>query len=149
MLPSKRNEHFFSGIPKIFEDFFGSGLMDWKRDNFSSTSTTLPSVNIRETDNSYEVELAAPGMEKSDFNIELHGNRLVISSSRKAENETKEENYTRKEFSYQSFQRSFTLPEDNVIADDISARYENGLLQVHIPKKENGNQVAKRLIEIK
>lgn len=144
----KRNEHPFQGLPKLFEDFFGRELWDWRKDNFSDTNTTIPSVNIRETENNYQLQLAAPGMEKADFNIKLEDNRLIISSARQQEQETKEAHYTRKEFSYQSFQRSFTLPEHTVDADKIKARYENGLLTVDIPKKETSRQKASRQIEI-
>ena len=145
----KRNENFFTGFPKLFEDFFGRELLDWRKDNFSATSTTIPSVNIRETADSYQVELAAPGMEKSDFNIELEGNRLMISSSKEQENETQKDNYTRREFSYQSFQRNFTLPESVVDADSIKAKYENGLLSIDIPKREEAKKKAPKQIEIR
>ncbi|WP_126973478.1 Hsp20/alpha crystallin family protein [Gynurincola endophyticus] len=143
----KRND-IFNTFPKLFEDFFGRELSDWRNENFSVTSTTIPSVNIKETNNAYEVELAVPGMEKSDFNIELEGNRLIISSSKKQENENKEENYTRREFSYQSFQRSFSLPDNTVDADNIKARYENGLLIIDIPKKENAKKKAPKQISV-
>jgi HSP20 family protein len=143
----KRND-IFSTFPKLFEDFFGRELSDWRNENFSVTSTTIPSVNIKETNNAYEVELAVPGMEKSDFNIELEGNRLIISSSKKQEHENREENYTRREFSYQSFQRSFSLPENTVDADNIKARYENGLLIIDIPKKEDAKKNAPKQISV-
>lgn len=144
----KRNENPFHRFPRLFEDFFSRDLWDWQNGNFSNTNTTIPSVNIRETENSYQLELAAPGMEKADFNIKLEDNRLIISSAKQQEQETKEAYYTRKEFSYQSFQRSFTLPADTVDADKIKARYENGLLTIDIPKKETTGQQPSRQIEI-
>jgi HSP20 family protein len=83
--------------------------------------------------------MAAPGMNKEDFRIELNGNNLVISSEKNMDQETKEgERYTRKEFSYQSFSRAFTLAKDVVDADKIAAKYQNGLLQLVIPKKGRG-----------
>ena len=94
------------------------------------------SVNIKESSDEFEVELAAPGFVKTDFNIELNHDMLTISSEKKVENETKEgQQFARREFSYQSFSRSFTLP-NTVDNDKIKAKYENGILRVSIPKKE-------------
>ena len=107
----------------------------------------MPSVNIRETNDNYEVEVAAPGMDKKDFKITLDGNLLTISSFKQQSSEETEDRYTRREFSYQSFQRSFQLPKDVVDQDKISARYENGLLNLSIPKKEEAKK-APKLIEI-
>ena len=79
---NKRNGSMFPTIPALFDDFFSRELFNWGNNNYSSTSTTVPSVNIRETANSYEVELAAPGMDKNDFAIMLDGNILMITSSK-------------------------------------------------------------------
>lgn len=144
----KRNGNGFPAFPALFDDFFNRELFNWGNNNFSTTSTTVPSVNIKEVADRFEVEVAAPGMEKKDFNITLNGNLLTISSSKQKEDEQKEGNYTRREFSYQSFQRSFDLPKDVVDADKINARYENGLLYLIIPKKEEARQKAPRMIEI-
>ncbi len=142
----KRNTMNF---PALFDDFIGRELFNWGNGNFSATSTTVPSVNIRETNDSFEVEMAVPGMDKKDFSIQLEGNTLTISSAKQSSQETKEgENYTRREFSYQSFQRSFDLPRDVVEAENIAARYENGLLQLTIPKKEEVKKKGPRMIEI-
>ncbi|MFT3750193.1 MAG: Hsp20/alpha crystallin family protein [Agriterribacter sp.] len=133
----------------FFDDFFNRELFNWGNSNFSNTSTTIPAVNIKENDNNFEVEVAAPGMEKKDFKITLEGTTLTITSSK--DNEYKEEgnNYTRREFSYQSFQRSFELPKEVVDQNHIEAKYENGLLRLVIPKTENARKKAPRLIEIK
>jgi HSP20 family protein len=144
----KRNESSFSSLPSLFDDFFSRELFNWGNNNFSSTSTTVPSVNIKETADNYEVEVAAPGMEKKDFKITLNDNLLTISSAKQQNQEKKESNYTRREFSYQSFQRSFELPKNVVDDDKISARYENGLLHLTIPKKEDAKQKSPRTIEI-
>ncbi|KMQ68690.1 heat-shock protein [Chryseobacterium sp. FH2] len=133
----------------LFDDFFSRELFNWGNNNFSSTLTTLPSVNIKESPGNYEVEVAAPGMEKQDFQITLEGNLLTISSSKKNQKEEKDDNYTRKEFSYQSFQRSFELPKNVVDEDNIQAKYENGVLKLTIPKTEEAKKQAPRLIEIK
>jgi HSP20 family protein len=104
---------------------------------------------VKETADSYEVEMAAPGMNKEDFKIELDNNTLTISSETKSENEEKDgERYARKEFSYQSFQRSFQLAKEVVDSDNIQARYENGVLKLSIPKREEVKQKPSRLINI-
>ncbi|RDI13271.1 Hsp20/alpha crystallin family protein [Flavobacterium sp. AG291] len=145
----KRNGSQLPGFQRLFfDDIFGRELFNWENNNFSSTSTTLPSVNIKETADSYEVEVAAPGMEKSDFNITLDGNLLTISSVREHKQTTQQENFTRREFSYQSFQRSFELPKDVVDEEHITASYENGLLLLTVPKKEEAKQKPPRMIEI-
>jgi HSP20 family protein len=95
------------------------------------------------------VEVAAPGMSKKDFKIELDGNALTISSEKTNRQEDKEdEKYTRKEFSYQSFYRTFTLPKEVVDVDKIEAKYDNGLLHLLIPKKEEAKQKPPKLIQI-
>ncbi|UPK68696.1 Hsp20/alpha crystallin family protein [Chitinophaga filiformis] len=144
----KRNGNTFSSLPSLFDDFFSRELFNWGNNNFSATSTTVPSVNIRETADNYEVEVAAPGMEKKDFKVTLDDNLLTISSSKQQQQEKKDDNYTRREFSYQSFQRSFELPKNVVDEDKIIARYENGLLHLTIPKREEAKQKAPRTIEI-
>ncbi|ASS49676.1 MAG: heat-shock protein [Candidatus Fluviicola riflensis] len=148
MNPAKRNGDRFPVFSPLFDDFFGRELFNWGNNNYSSTSTTMPSVNIRESADNFEVEVAAPGMDKKDFEIKLDGNLLTISSSKQQSSEEVEDNYTRREFSYQSFQRSFELPRDVVDQENINARYENGLLRLSIPKKEEAKQKAPRMIEI-
>ncbi|WP_426479327.1 Hsp20/alpha crystallin family protein [Chryseobacterium sp. CBSDS_008] len=144
----RRNGNRNLVFPGIFDDFFDRELFNWGNNNYSSTSTTVPSVNIRESAEAYEVQVAAPGMDKNDFQIKLDGNLLTISSTKQDSSETKEQNFTRREFSYQSFQRSFELPKDVVDQDNINAKYENGLLILTIPKKEDAKQKPPRMIEI-
>jgi HSP20 family protein len=133
----------------IFDDFFSKELWNWNLDNSSSTNTTIPAVNIRETADNFEVDMAAPGMTKDDFRIELDGNMLTITSEKKNERELKEgERYTRREFSYQSFQRNFQLSKDVVDADKIEARYENGVLHLVIPKREEAKTKPPKMIQI-
>jgi len=145
----KRNGSLFSPLPMLFDDFFNRDLFNWNNRNFSNTNSSIPAVNIKETPEHYEVEVAAPGMTKKDFKVELLENVLTISSERNNQNEQKEgEQYSLKEFSYQSFQRTFNLQKDVVDVDKIEARYENGLLQLLIPKKEEVKQKPPRLIEI-
>ena len=145
----KRNGNLLNPLPMIFDDFFNRDLFNWGTSNFSDTNTTIPAVNIKETAENYEVDVAAPGMTKKDFKVELDGNALTISSERTNQKDENEgERYARKEFSYQSFQRTFTLQKDVVDIDKIQAKYENGLLQLLIPKKEEAKQKPPRLIQI-
>jgi HSP20 family protein len=139
---------FSHNYPSLFDRFFDNELFDWSNKNFSDTNTTLPSVNIKEDVNGFEVEMAAPGFEKKDFKIDLNNNLLTISSEKKIENETKEgQQFTRREYSYQSFSRSFTLP-NTVDSEKISAKYENGILKVAIPKKEEAKPKPVKQIKI-
>jgi len=144
----RRNGTSFPAFPSLFDDSFARELFNWGNSNFSSTSTTLPAVNIKENADNYEVEVAAPGMEKKDFTITLDGNHLTISSSKQQEETKKEEQYTRREFSYQSFTRTFQLPKEVVDADKIMATYDKGLLKLSIPKREEAKQKAPRQIAI-
>lgn len=122
--------------------------MDWGHSNFSSTNTSLPAVNVKETDDDFVIELAAPGMDKNDFKINFKNNVLTISSEKKNESEEKSQNYTRKEFSYQSFQRSFTVSDNAVLGDKISAKYNNGILHITLPKREELKPQPEREIKI-
>lgn len=137
------------GMTNLFDDLFSRDVWNWGLANNSNTNTTIPAVNIKETADNFEVEMAAPGMKKEDFRIKLDGNTLIISSEVRNEQEEKEsERYTRREFSYQSFQRTFTLPKNVVDVDQINARYENGVLHLLIPKREEAKQKPPRMIQI-
>ncbi|MDR6514076.1 Hsp20/alpha crystallin family protein [Chryseobacterium camelliae] len=145
----RNNGSMLPAAPRtLFDDFFGRELFNWGNNNFSSTMTTVPSVNIRENTDNFEVEVAAPGMDKKDFQITLEGSLLTISSSRKNESEENKGEYTRREFSYQSFRRTFELAKDVVDEEHIEARYDNGVLKLTIPKTEKAKKQAPRLIEI-
>ncbi|HCQ17474.1 Hsp20/alpha crystallin family protein [Roseivirga sp. UBA1976] len=132
----------------LFDDFFNTELGDWRRQNYSSTDTTLPKVNIKENDDAFMVEMAAPGMKKEDFNIQLDNNLLTISSEKKEDSKDDNFRYSRKEFAYRSFQRAFTIPES---ADEqkIGAVYEDGILTITIPKKEEAKPQPPKTISIK
>jgi len=139
---------FSNSYPSLFDRFFENDWFDWGTRNYSTTNTTLPSVNIRESNEEFQVEVAAPGLEKDDFRIELNHDLLTISSEKKVENETKEGiQFTRKEFSYQSFCRSFTLP-NSADSENIAARYDKGILSVVIPKKEEAKPRPARKIDV-
>ena len=144
----KRNGSLPS-VGSLFEDFFSKDIFNWADKNFAASGSNLPSVNLRETDNELEVELAAPGMQKEDFKVEVENNMLIISSEKQQENEDKEdrEGYIRREFNYQSFYRSFTLPE-YVDEENIEANYRDGILHVTIAKKDDGRRRGPRNIQI-
>lgn len=135
------------------DDFFKvNNTLDsfFKNDFFSHSnhnSTSIPAANVKESEESFQVELATPGKKKEDFKIELDNNILKISSETKLENEEKDENgnYTRREFSYQSFQRMFNLPK-NIQNDNIKAKYEEGILIIDLPKKEEVKEKPTRTV---
>ena len=103
---------------------------------------------MKENDNEFGIEVAVPGFDKSDFKIEVHNDMLTISSEKQTEKESEEsDRYTKREFSYQAFTRSFTLPE-TADGDNVSANYDKGILTVSIPKKEEAKPKAPRTIEI-
>jgi HSP20 family protein len=142
---ARRNENY---LPSFFDRFWNNELMDWGSSNFSSTNTSLPAVNVKETIDEFVIELAAPGMDKKDFKVNFKNNVITISSEKENNKEEKNENYTRREFSYQSFQRSFTVPENAVLSDKIEAKYNNGILHVTLPKREEVKPQPEREIKI-
>ncbi|MEQ8477207.1 Hsp20/alpha crystallin family protein [Fulvivirga sp.] len=129
----------------FFNDFFDD--MRFPSLNLGNGFKNLPSANIIETDKAFNIELAAPGMKKNDFEITVDNGQLTISSEKEEEKEEKDENYTRHEFSYNSFSRSFLLP-DWVDADKIKAKYEDGILTLAIPKKPEATKTHKKAISI-
>ena len=135
-------------LPGLLNNIFNAELDPFGTENYSEMNSTLPAVNIKETEDDFQVSVAAPGFDKNEFNIELDNNILTISSEKEQENEVEGEKYTRREFSYQSFKRTFTLPE-LVDEDKISATYDNGVLNVTIPKKEEAKPKPARQIQVK
>lgn len=125
----------------IFENFFNDSFIS------DRMVSRVPAVNISETDNHYHIELAAPGLKKEDFRINLERNVLTISAEKQTEQTENEKKYNKREYSYTSFARSFTLPES---ADDggIEATYNDGVLKIDVSKKEEA-KMASRQIEIK
>ena len=145
----RRNGSLLNQLPTLFDDFINRDNFNWRMSNFSNTNTTIPAVNIKETAESYKVEVAAPGMSKNDFKVSLEGDLLTISSEKsEQQEETESEKFTRREFSYQAFERSFTLHKEVVDLDKIEAKYEEGVMSLLIPKKEEVKVKAPRLINI-
>lgn len=138
-----RNRDLF---PTMFREFLDRDLSDMA--NMGFDNSTMPAVNIKEGKDDFVVEVAAPGMKKDDFKIELDNNVLVISSEKEDRKEEKEEGqFTRQEFSYQSFKRTFTLP-NTIDEKDIKASYKEGILNIVLPKKEEAKEKPKRMIKI-
>jgi HSP20 family protein len=134
----KRQNPLFNSL---IDDLFIN--QDWNH-----ISATLPAANIIEADDHFNLELAAPGKKKSDFTIELDEGVLTISSETEIKSTEKDGSFTRKEFGYSSFKRSFNIPE-TVTADKISASYKEGILTVSLPKKAEALPQPKKLISIK
>jgi HSP20 family protein len=133
----RQDATLFPSLPSILEDFFNR---DWADSTLATRnySATLPAVNVQETNEDFLIDVAAPGMKRDEFKVELDNNVLTISSQREEKQEEYDENrnHTRREFNYQSFQRSFRLPENKVEGEKISARYVDGILHITVPKKD-------------
>lgn len=132
-------------FPAVLDELLNTDWLGGRTQNLASNS---PAVNIIEKDQAFTLELAAPGMKKDDFNIELNNDLLTISVSRESDQEAEDIKYTRREFSFASFKRSFTLPE-SINTAEISATYEDGILVVGLPKREEAQVQPARLIDIK
>ena len=151
LLKTKRPTNLFPKlVNNLFEaDFFNSpSLLDFEEGlSRLNMLANYPSVNIAEHDKDFKIELAAPGLEKKDFKIETDNDMLTISSEKKHEKKEEKENYRRQEFSYESFTRSFQLPE-NSLPEKIEAKYEDGLLKLTLPKKEVTIHKPKKEIKV-
>ena len=128
-------------LPSIFDDFFRPWNEMFTTNEAWGRLMTVPAVNISESKDYFNLSLAIPGMKKNDFKIDLEGNILTISSEKEENKEEKEAQFTRREYSFSSFRRSFTLP-DEVSKEKIEAVYEEGVLKLTLPKKEEAKKVA-------
>lgn len=146
----KSNGNFYPSVPSLLNDFFNDAWFDSSLSNWRSAGASLPAINVKETNDEFEIEVAAPGMKRDDFKVELDNNLLTISSEREDNRDEKDDegNYTRREFSYQSFQRSFTLPQERVDSDKVAARYADGILHITVPKKESAKVKPTKQITI-
>lgn len=136
------------GMPSVFDDFFKPWNEWFDNGGFLGRTLKTPAVNITENKNEYQVSLAAPGLKKDDFKIEVEGNMLGISCEKEESKEEKDKKYTRKEYSYHSFSRSFNLPE-GIDQDKIDARYEDGVLRIILPRKEEAKKMSGKNIAVK
>lgn len=137
----KRNSNLI--LPSLLDEIFKP---DWNG-GIQNFNTTIPAVNIKESEVDFKLELFAPGLKKEDFNIEIDQRTLSISSEKQTETDENNEKYSRKEFSFSSFKRTFNLPE-TVNFDAIEANYESGILHLRLPKREEALPKPKRTIEI-
>ena len=126
-------DDFFATVPSILRDDF-----------ITPSSRSFTPVNVKETENDYVLEVVAPGFQKEDFKINLHNNMLTISAEKKEETENKNEKFIRKEYRHQSFSRSFTIDE-KIDAENISAKYVNGVLTLNLAKKEEVKPSVKEI----
>ncbi len=135
----------FFNLDNFFDNrFWNTGLMD---NPFWNGKTMEPALNIKETDDNFEIELAAPGFAKKDFEVTIENGCLNITAEKEHSDEEKEENFTRREFSYTSFQRSLQLP-DSVKEEDIKAKYNDGILSFKLTKKEEAKKMPPKKVEI-
>ncbi len=149
MTLAKLSHNSFPSLPSVFDRFFEGDMMDWGNSNFAASNSTLPAVNVKEDDNEFQIDVAAPGLKKEDFKVDYDNGRLTISSEKKNESEVKEgKKITRREFSYRSFQRSFTVPETMVDGDKIKASYADGILHIALPKREEVKPKPAKQIKI-
>jgi HSP20 family protein len=145
-----KKSSIFPAFPTFFDDFFTKDFFDWNDKNFAKVGSTLPSVNLKETEKEFDIELAVPGMKKEDFKVEMQHGILTVKAEKeeKKSEKDKEGNYLRKEFSYEAFSRSFSMPE-NIVEDKISATYKDGILHILIGKKEPKPVVLPKAIDVK
>ncbi len=135
------NNALMPGFNDVFDSIFNDTFFN------DRMVTRVPAVNISETENNYHVELAAPGLKKEDFKLNLERNVLTISVETSTDHQDNQKNYSKREYSYQSFVRSFTLP-DSADDSNINATYTDGILKIDIAKREEAKTV-RRQIEIK
>jgi len=133
---------FFDDFFKPWNEWFENGGTLWNR------ALTVPAVNITENKNDYLVSVAVPGMKRDDFKIDVDGNMLTISCEKEESKEEKDKKFTRKEYNYSSFCRSFNLP-DEVSQDKIEAKYEDGVLKLTLPRKEETKKPSAKQIAVK
>jgi len=141
-------------LPKLASDLFDTGnlftprMWDFDTDLMDAGfARSIPSVNIIENNVDFKIDVAAPGLDKKDFKISVENNTLSVSAEKSKETKTEKENFSRREFSYSNFTRSFRLPE-NCIPDKIEAKYDNGILRLSLPKKEVTVTKAQREIKV-
>lgn len=141
----KRNRLY----PDLLDDFFNDGFFDAVP--FAALAKTngafVPGANVIENSDNFIIELAAPGLDRNDFKVEIKNGILNVSSEKQEEHEEEGKNFRRREFSFAAFNRSFALP-DNLLEDKIDAKYQNGILKLTLPKKEAGKTATAKQIKV-
>lgn len=145
LIKFRNNSPIVDPFHNLLDEFFGHDFFERPA---VAMRSKMPAANINETENGYEVQLAAPGMKKADFDISVNDQVLTIRSESKSEKEESKNKYSVREFNYSTFSRSFYLPE-SADAENISATYTDGILAVNIPKKQEVAQNNNRKIEVK
>ena len=135
-------------MPFVFNEFFKPWNEWFDNGGLLGRAMNVPAVNITEQKDEYLVSLAAPGLRRDDFKLDVYGNMLTISSEKEENMEEKDKRFTRKEYSYSSFSRSFTLPEE-INKEKIEAKYEEGVLKISLPRKEEAKKPAAKHIAVK
>ena len=135
-----------SSMPSIVDEFFGKDMLANLFDDYQ-TGISVPAVNVIEGKDEFRIEVAAPGLDKNDFSIDVKNNVLFISCEKEKRDEQKDEKIMRREFSYGSFSRSFSLP-NSVNSEKISAKHRDGVLNIYIPKKEEAKEKPPKKIDI-
>ena len=138
LFPSWNNDNLKSFLSN--DNFFNN--------DFFEEDSLMPAMNVKEHDNDFEIEFAAPGFSKKDFEVTIDDNILNVCGEKKKETEEKDDDYTRKEFSYNSFKRSLSLPKSVNAEQDVKATYKNGILKLNLQKKEEAKELPKKVIEV-
>lgn len=140
----RRFNNQYPDISNVFDDFFGGSAL-----SSAQGTRSVPSINVKETEDEYNIEVAAPGLKKENFKVEVHNNVLTLSYEDEESQEQEEKGYTRREFSYSSFRRSFSIPRNEVDDSKIDAAYKDGVLMVKLHKREEVKPKPARMISIK
>lgn len=135
-------------MPLVFDDFFKPWNEWFDNENLWGRTMKIPAVNITEHKDNYLVSLAVPGMKKDDFKIDVDGIMLTISSEKEESKEELDKKFTRKEYNYSSFSRSFTLPEE-INKEKIEAKYEDGILKIFLPRTDVAKKITAKHIAVK
>ncbi len=144
----------FNNKNRLFPSWTNDGLKsflsndDFFNSDFFEEDSLMPAMNVKETENDFEIEFAAPGFSKKDFEVTIDENILNVCGEKKHEEEQKDEGYTRKEFSYNSFKRSLNLPKSVNADQDVKAIYKNGILKLNLLKKEEAKEQPKKVIKV-
>lgn len=145
----------FNNRRRLFPSLSNDGLKsflssdDFFNNDFFDEDSLMPAMNVKESENDFQIEFAAPGFSKKDFEVTIDDNILNVCGEKKHEEQEKENDYTRKEFSYNSFSRSLSLPKSVNADQEIKAVYQDGILKLNLQKKEEAKKQAKKVIEVK
>ena len=143
-----KNSDFFPKVPDFFDDFLTRDLFNWDTNMSSISTNNIPSANIQELNDAFLIELAVPGLNPEDLNVELENHELTVSCEKQTEHKQDEGRYISRGFNYQMFKRTFHLAKNIVDESAIKAKCENGVLRLHIPKKEEAKALPPRTIQI-